>query len=261
MQLEEILSRFQNPRRIGSGFKVRCPVHDDQKNSLSITEAADGKKLIKCMASCDTKAVIDAVGLTWRDLSANPNGTRPKDDPVIARYVYVDEQQKPLFRVCRTRAKDFFQERFETASGKYIPGMNETRRVIYHFSAVLSAETVFVTEGEKDADKLASIGLTATTNPGGAGKWNPAYSQSLKDKNVVIIPDNDEVGQNHALNIARSALKLAKTVKLATLPGLPPKGDVSDYLTSHSKDDLLAVGRYAAIYRKRGRQRPSQSMA
>src|SRR5690349_9637059 len=110
MQLEEVLSRFQNTQRNGKGFKARCPVHDDAKNSLSIGEANNGKILVKCMAGCSTKAVIDSVGLSWKDLSGSSDGASqpPIREPVIARYPYVDANGKPLFQVSRTRDKNFF---------------------------------------------------------------------------------------------------------------------------------------------------------
>lgn len=209
---------------------------------MSISEGDSGKILLKCHAGCATEAVIEAANLTWGDLAgSSKSGSRSKDDPVIARYDYLDEEGKPLFRVCRTRSKGFFQERFEPSTGRYIPGLNGTRRVLYHLPELLIAETVFVTEGEKDCDKLASLGLAATTNPGGAGKWYPDYREFLNNKNVVIFPDNDEPGRNHAIAIAQSVLSVARSVKVVSLPDLPPKGDVSDFLASHSKDELLAL--------------------
>ena len=151
MNTEEIIDRFQNARKSGRGWIVQCPAHDDRKNSLSLTEV-DGKLLLKCQAGCDTKAVIDAVGLEWRDLFADTGNNKPPDHPVIQRYVYTDENGNPLYRVCRTASKNFFQERCE--GGAYIPGLNGTRRVLYNLPDLLRAKTVFVVEGEKDAETL-----------------------------------------------------------------------------------------------------------
>lgn len=120
MNFEDILSRFEKPQRSGKGYRVLCPSHEDQISSLSIVETDTGKILLKCQAGRDTKKVIDAAGLRWSDLS---NGTSraasgaTKNDPVVAKYVYVDETGKPLFRVCRTRSKTFFQQRFDAGSG------------------------------------------------------------------------------------------------------------------------------------------------
>jgi DNA primase len=124
--------------------------------------------------------------------------------------------------------------------------MSGTRRVLYHLPEILAAETVYIVEGEKDADKLVELTLDATTNPGGAGKWDPDFSECLKDKNVVILPDNDEVGQNHAAAVAKNLLAVTRSVKIIRLPDLPAKGDVSDYLSSHSKEELLALVKASA---------------
>ena len=127
-------------------------------------------------------------------------------------------------------------------------GAKETRRVIYHLPNVLRAQTVFVAEGEKDSDRLVSLSLAATCNPGGAAKWFPSYSQSLKGKDVVILPDNDEPGAAHALMVAKSVLPVAKSVKVVPLPGLPPKGDVSDFLAGRSKEELLKLVDAAPLF-------------
>ncbi len=81
----------------------------------------------------------------------------------------------------------------------------------------------------RDADRLAKLGLVSTTNVGGAGKWKPKYNQHLAGRPVAILPDNDEAGQHHGeKGIALKAV--AASVKVVVLPGLPEKGDVSDWL-------------------------------
>jgi hypothetical protein len=236
LNTEEILNRFQNPRKSGRGWIVRCPAHDDRKNSLSITEA-DGKFLLKCQAGCATESVIDAVGLQWRDLFSGGNG-KPQD-AVIQQYVYTDEDGNPLYRVCRTASKNFFQERFE--GGAYTAGLNGARRVLYSLPDLIKSATVFVVEGEKDCQTLRAHGMVATTNVGGANNWNDAYAEFFKGKQVTVIPDNDEPGRRHALKVAKSILPVAEMVKIVGLPNVPEKGDVTDYLTNHNKEDLLAL--------------------
>lgn len=241
MNLEEIISKFDNARRERDGFKVRCPCHSDSKNSLSINEGRGGAILLNCFAGCETKNILDAVGLDFKDISPRENGSRSHQhhDDTIARYVYTDEAGRALFRVCRTRSKRFFQERFE--AGKFIPGMQNCRRVLYKLPELVGSEIVYIVEGEKDVERLTSLGLVATTNVGGAGKWTAAYSEILKGKDVVIFPDNDGPGAAHAVMIAKSLLGLAASVKIVSLPELPPKGDISDYLKSHTKEDLLVL--------------------
>jgi hypothetical protein len=67
--VERVLDRLRSkPRRSGRGWTARCPAHEDRTPSLSITETADGKVLVKCWAGCSTESVLAALGLRWSDL-------------------------------------------------------------------------------------------------------------------------------------------------------------------------------------------------
>jgi putative DNA primase/helicase len=104
---------------------------------------------------------------------------------------------------------------------------------LYRLPELLDAgpsEVIFVSEGEKDADRLAALGLTATTNPEGSGKWRDEYTATLEGRRAAILPDNDEEGRKHVEKIARALYGRAASVKVVVLPGLPEKGDVSDWL-------------------------------
>ncbi|HEX9942397.1 MAG TPA: CHC2 zinc finger domain-containing protein [Thermoanaerobaculia bacterium] len=154
-------------------------------------------------------------------------------------YPYQDEDGQPLFEVVRFQPKDFRQRR-RGEDGKWIWNLNGTRRVLYKLPEVIAAvaadEAVWVVEGEKDADNLIRLGLPATTNPGGALKWREEYSESLRGAKVVILPDNDQPGQQHAEQVARSLAGVSKEIKIIRLPGLPEKGDVSDWIAEREED-------------------------
>ena len=78
-------------------------------------------------------------------------------------------------------------------------------------------------EGEKAADALTKLGVSATCSPHGAGKWRDEYSAHLKDADVVILPDNDEPGEQHAAMVANSLDGIAKRVRLLRAwPASPP---------------------------------------
>jgi putative DNA primase/helicase len=115
--------------------------------------------------------------------------------------------------------------------------------VLYQLPKILQAmesdDTIYVVEGEKDADRLNTLGLTATTCPMGAKKWRDSYSESLHDARVVILPDADQAGRDHAAQVAQSLHGRAASVKVLQLPGLPDKGDVSDWLGSGGTDTEL----------------------
>jgi hypothetical protein len=160
---------------------------------------------------------------------------------MVAMYDYHDEHGALLYQVVRFDPKDFRQRKPDD-NGGWTWTLNGVRRVLYHLPRLLMAETVYIVEGEKDADRLWSLGIPATTNPQGAGKWRAEYSESLRGKRVVILPDNDDAGEQHAQTIAHSLLGKAAAIKIVHLPGLPPKGDVSDWFDAgHTKDELTAL--------------------
>ncbi|MEW8525531.1 MAG: CHC2 zinc finger domain-containing protein [Candidatus Thiodiazotropha endolucinida] len=66
--MNDILTRFDNVRLMGEGkYMCHCPAHDDRSPSLSIKLTGD-RILFHCFAGCDTESVLDAVGLSFRDL-------------------------------------------------------------------------------------------------------------------------------------------------------------------------------------------------
>ncbi len=162
---------------------------------------------------------------------------------IVATYPYTDEHGKLLFEVIRYSPKSFAQRR---PDGTWKLG--DVRRVLYRLPEVLASECVYLVEGEKDVETLRGLGLPATCNPHGAGKWRDHYAGSLKGKLVVILPDNDAEGRRHALRAAQSLLPVVRSLKLVELPGQPPKGDVTDWLArGGSKDELVRIIKSAPV--------------
>jgi hypothetical protein len=151
---------------------------------------------------------------------------------VVAVYVYRDERGKPLYEVHRHQPKGF-----------WVHGPLR-RKVLYRLPELLAADPerpVFVVEGEKDVEACLAQGLVATCNPlgGGASKWLPQYGRHLRGRDVVILPDNDTTGHSHANGVARSLHRVARSVRILELPGLRPKGDVSDWFDAGGKPAQL----------------------
>jgi putative DNA primase/helicase len=108
--------------------------------------------------------------------------------------------------------------------------------------AATPSETIYIVEGEKDVETLRALGLVATCNPGGAGKWQPSYNEVLRGRHVVILPDHDDSGRQHSMDVARSLAGIAASVRVIDLPALGEKGDVSDWLAAgNTVDDLRAL--------------------
>ena len=164
---------------------------------------------------------------------------------IIMTYDYKDESSQLLYQVVRYAPKDFRQRRPDDQGG-WIWNLQGVRRVLYRLQELLQAnpaDCVFIVEGEKDVDRLYDEGLVATTCAMGAAKWDGNYSEFLNDREfVAIIPDNDGAGRRHAKHIAESLAFVGVKAKILELPGLPEKGDVSDWLNAGgSKEELIKL--------------------
>lgn len=206
----ERLARELRGHRVGACWMAKCPAHDDQVPSLSIKES-EGRLLVHCHAGCQQDLVIDA--LKARGLW--PETGRHIQQQII--YEYTDEQGLPLFEVVRFYPKDFRFRRLGPGK-EYIWNLDGARRVLYHLPEVIAAPELFLVEGEKDVETLRKWGLTATTVPGGAGKWRSEYAGYFSHKAVTILPDCDEPGRKHALTIAQSLLGISARVRILELP-------------------------------------------
>lgn len=249
--VEAVLSRLDAVRKVGTGWEARCPAHDDRRASLSVKEGQEGRALLKCHAGCSTTSVVEKVGFSMRDLKRSPEPSRARR---VESYDYTDEAGTVLFQVVRFEPKDF-RHRRPDGRGGWLWNLENTRRVLFRLPSVVKAATrggaVFIVEGEKDVLSLETLGLVATCNPAGAGKWRAEHAQSLKGcKGAVILPDNDEVGRKHAEDIARSLHAIGILAKVLELPGLAPKGDVSDWIRAGgTKADLYAMVKAAAWWK------------
>ena len=165
---------------------------EDREPSLSI-HLRDGKILLHCHAGCTVEAICTAAGIQMRELFADSSS----DPRIVAEYSYTDESGTLLFQVVRFEPKDFRQRRPDGYGG-WNWNLNGVRRVLYRLPDVLKAKSVLVCEGEKDCETARKLGLTATCNPGGAGKWRDEYRETLRGKRVAIIADADEPGRKHA---------------------------------------------------------------
>jgi DNA primase len=106
--------------------------------------------------------------------------------------------------------------------------------------AAPATEPIWICEGEKDVDNVTGLGLIATTNPGGAAKWQPELAQWFKDKQLVyILEDNDDAGRMHTAKIMSALRGIVSTIAVIPFPELPLKGDVSDWLALGGNKQLL----------------------
>ncbi len=229
-----------------SWVTARCPFHEDGRPSFAFEKTTGNWK---CHAGCGEGSVFDFVakqnGGSFKDALLHVGDElgvpRPSSSPEKpTTYDYTDADGTMRYQVVRAPNKRFYQRR-PNGKGGWIKNLRGVQRVLYRLPEITTRpdEVVYVVEGEKDADRLAGLGLLATTNSGGAGKWKPEYADIVTGRDIVIIPDNDNQGQRHALRVAGSLEGIAASVRIVQLPDLPDKGDVSDWLDAGGNLDAL----------------------
>ncbi|NQE90845.1 toprim domain-containing protein [Nocardia terpenica] len=260
----------------GAWATFLCPAHDDNQASAAIKyDAHQHKTIVRCFAGCPDTAVLDSLGLTVGDLfdepasdnqrhrvpisrdhrsQASPAGRRKRRSlgkqlgwPIdVAHYVYRDIHGVRIGRVIRTRTefehgskKGFYLRRYEPSTGTWPLGAFEP--VLYRLpqvsTAIGTSRTIWLCEGEKDADRAVTLGLTATCNALGAGSFTPAHAQQLTGaRRVVIVADRDPAGYTHARAVRQLVHPLVQQV---TVVQARDGNDLNDHLDAgHSLEDL-----------------------
>ncbi len=251
LPIEQLAGMFPEARRIGDGFKVTCPCHEDTKPSLCINPGNNGGILLKCpVCHAGAKEVIASgmYSFTMIDLAptnyvngqSHPangypnapwgNWAQEKFGAYVDSYNYTDEAGNIIKQVVRTDRKEFRQRHLD--GRKWVWGAKGLRSVVYRLQKIANAdpsETIYLLEGEKDVHTLESWGLLATCNDQGAEKFTKAHAECLRDRHIVIVPDNDNAGRRHRDLCLRLLKGVAASVRVLDLPNLPEKGDVTDW--------------------------------
>jgi len=216
--VDNIVAQLDGAKQSGDSWSAKCPAHEDRSPSLSVTERTQGDPgaVVHCHAGCTPEAVLSALGMTTAELFDKRSNTtqRPRE---VAAYPYTDESGVILFEAVRYAPKDFRQRRV-LANGDRVHTLGDVRRVLYRLPQVIEAvangQTIYVVEGEKDADAIVQAGAIATCSPMGAGKWSrvPDAADVLRGAEVVIVIDNDVAGHAHGREVAASLIGIADTV-------------------------------------------------
>jgi putative DNA primase/helicase len=178
------------------------------------------------------RASADTVARALAAAIAAPQSEKPRGQ-IVATYDYVDAGGALLYQVLRYEPKDF-RQRQPDGKGGWIWSA-PARRVPYRWPELLQFPdaTVFVCEGEKDADRVASLGHCATTVA--CSKWTDDCIKALAGRDCFVLEDNDETGRKKAHEAASALRGTAKSVRVVRLPDLPDKGDVSDWLDADKR--------------------------
>lgn len=244
---QDITQRFNGDWH-GDYGTFPTPGHGPKDRGMSVKDdpAAPDGVLIHSFNGGDPLAVKDqcrALGIL--PVRSADDYRRTSDSwRVTGSYEYADADGAVLYRTQR-REKAGERKKFvaEHLRGKeWVFGIKGISRVLYRLPDILAAapgDPIYLVEGERKADKLASWGFVATAVAFGANGWQRAYAPTLSGRTVIILPDNDDVGRDFAQK-ARGDLEAGgATVHVIDLPGLPPKGDIMDW--TGTADDLRAL--------------------
>lgn len=262
MQAEQIAKQLGNAKKANGQWVASCPVpghgkgNGDKNPSLSISINDDGKPLFHCHGGCTQEDVFNTI----KDMRLLPElEERPdplaniKPLPIIKfdqEWEYQDEDRTTVFVKQRMKigesGKTYRLYKVDP-DGRRHPTLGDARIVPYKLPELLDAKTagriIYVVEGEKAADALASIGVTATTAHTGAGSWPEAITEYFAGANVVIVPDNDLPGWRYAQKAVEAILPIAKNVKVVDLQLPNTADDAYEFVHQYGKqrDDLVAL--------------------
>lgn len=242
----EEIAEYLGARPSGDGWIARCPAHDDYRPSLSIGEGDDGRTLLHCFAGCSIGDITRAMGIEVKELF--PPDPTYEGREVEDVYQYTDEDGNVLYEVVRFFPKGFMQRRPDPSKESgYVWETRGVRRVLYGLKYlkedIEKGDPIFIVEGEKDVHTMWKLGLAATTIAGGAGaKWLPEYTEALRGADVIVLPDNDKTGREFAQKVANALYGKVKSLCVVELPGLPEKGDISDWIDmGHTLEELRQI--------------------
>ena len=212
----DALSQNGNAPRAATEWRARarCPAHDDNKPSLSVTRIEDSV-LLHCHAGCDPQDVVGALGMEMRDLFDNRRDTK---------YSYDDG------RIVHRRADKTFWQSGNTAATTTLYHSHRLR------PAVENEQTIYVVEGEKDVHAIEAIGGVATCAPMGAGNWPKVDPTPLYGGRIVIVADDDDPGRKHARDVYASLDSMCPNVRVVTAQ---QGKDAADHIAAdHGLDDF-----------------------
>ena len=186
-------------------------------------------------------------GIGERNIDNKPVSPPPLGSKIVNEYNYINEHGEVTYQVLRFEPKTFKQRHFK--DGKTVWGLKDIEPLPYNLPKILEDKdkTIFIVEGEKDADKLNSLGFLATTNSGGSKNWKPSLNKYFKHRRVILISDNDSAGYLHTQTISNHLLSEAESLHFISLEGkVADKGDISDFIdTGGDIEELILTAKPA----------------
>lgn len=249
--LSDLIGRRVKLKRVGREFVGLSPFSDEKTPSFTVN---DEKQFYHCFSTGKHGDAIEFVreteGLSFSDavdklasetgvtqaIPAKPKTEKTGAKKLVAEYIYRDRDGQPYHKVDRYEfdggGKTFTQYHWSVIDELWISGAGSNPSIPYNLPSIIAAhdDPIWLVEGEKNADDLIALGLTATTARGGSTAFptTPDFAVWFDGATVYALPDNDEPGQKWLQRVKTAV----PHVVVVTIPGLPHKGDVSDWLAA-----------------------------
>jgi hypothetical protein len=122
---------------------------------------------------------------------------------IVARYDYTNSKGDPQLQKVRFDPKKFLMLSWKADRETWVRGVTDDRyafwlRALYKLPELVAGLRVDVPvywcEGEKDADTLLALGLTATTTPNPSELWDDQarwFTKFRSQSEVMLVLDND----------------------------------------------------------------------
>lgn len=249
--------------------RINCFLHNDKEPSLKLhTETntwwcyacGEGYTPIDFVMKRNNISALEAAKEINRNLNLGVNvdnfNSQKEKNIKVGEYFYRRADGSVTMKVEKwvkqsTGQKEFYP--YALINGKYVKGyvgkLKPEDCVLYNLPDILKSDVVYFTEGEKDADTLKELGIAGTTTPGGGrglsgySKKNPNLFDPIKDKEIRIVSDNDEVGSEYIKQVIEQVKDKVKNIKVFNLcdvmPNLKKKGDISDVKNAVGKEKTL----------------------
>ena len=251
-RLPEVLRHlFPNGRQLKREFQIGS-LQGEKGQSLKVTMSGDKAGLWQDFESghggdiFDLWAAVHGLDIQ-RDFSAvlrscadwlGMSQVAPSVSLERREWAYTDVSGKKLVTVKRTDGADGRKSflPYDHITGKH--AMPEIRP-LYNLCGIAASDRIIITEGEKCAQVLIDLGISATTVIGGAN-FDPAKTDfsPLAGKDITIWPDNDKAGQGYVESL-KTGLQSIKPRSLRVI--IPPADKQEKWDAADAVQDGLNI--------------------
>lgn len=230
----ELLSHFSNVKDKGGGkYTCDCPICN-RAGHVYVSIGRDSAAMFCQGCKENGAALVEAVGLKKSDLFFKSEKRLPASSRV---HIYHNADGSVFGKKNITKRPDGKKNCSWSIckDGQFHKGLGGKKAPVFNLPRLASTQdTVYFAEGEKDCDTLTQMGFTATTMPNGANQrsWPEGVNEYLLNREIVVLTDNDDAGEEYGEFIARNTYNIASSVRIipakAVCDEIATKGDISD---------------------------------